>query len=84
VASPPKRVKLKRVPPLQELLGLYRGDEDSAGYCQEGLVREICRKFKPLTELDLLQQLHPGCEPDDLSMFARKTISLAFRKWTLE
>jgi hypothetical protein len=86
VASPPKRVKIRRVPSLQALLGLYRGDEDSTGYSHEGLIREICRKLRPppATELELLYQLHPGCEPDDLSVYARTTISKAFRKWRLE
>jgi hypothetical protein len=71
---------------LQELLGLYRGDDDSSGYLHEGLIREICRKMRPppANDIELMNQLHPGCEPEDLSMFARTTISLAFRKWRLE
>jgi hypothetical protein len=48
------------------------------------LIREICRKLRPLNEIELLTQLHPGCEPDDLSVYARTTISKAFRKWSLE
>jgi hypothetical protein len=73
-----------RVPSLQELLGLWRGDEDSYGYAQEGLAREICRKLRPETEVDLFRQLYPGLEPGEADVDVRKMVALAFRKWSVE
>jgi len=82
--APPAAPSLKRVPLLSALLGLWRGDEDSTGYVHEGLAREICRKLKPNSELELVNQLYPGVDLDDVAGDARKMIAAAYRKWLAE
>lgn len=80
----PQRVSAPRIASLQDLLGLWRGDEESCGFAHEGLAREICRKLKPLSELELFQQLYPGLEPADVEAEFRRVVSKAFLKWKAE
>jgi hypothetical protein len=84
VAARQKGGTVKRVAPLPDLLGLWRGDEVSTGYVHEGLAREICRALKPPTELELFQQLYPGAELEDVDRDIRKLIYAAWKKWRLE
>ena len=56
----------RRVPGLPELLGLWRGDEDSIGYQHEGLAREICKQFRPSSLDQLVAQLYPGVDAANL------------------
>ena len=84
MTAPPPAPSLKRVPLLSVLLGLWRGDEDSTGYVHEGLAREICRKLKPNSELELVNQLYPGVDPDDVAWDAKKVITAAYRRFLAE
>jgi len=79
---PAKRMTMSA--PLQDLLGLWRGDEDSTGYVHEGLAREICRKCRPNSELELVNQLYPGVDQEDVAWDAKKTITVAYRKHVIE
>lgn len=78
---PPSKPRICALP---DLLGLWRGDEDSCGYIHEGLGREICKKLRPLSELELFQQLYPGRELEDVSDFVRETVARSFRTYMAE
>jgi hypothetical protein len=55
---------------LQDLLGLWRGDEESSGYAQEGLALEIARRLKPLpgSPSEFARQLYADPEFDFMSL----------------
>lgn len=50
---------------LQELLGLWRGDEDSTGYETWHLAYAICQELRPATAEFLFANLWPSGKPDD-------------------
>jgi hypothetical protein len=50
---------------LADLLGLWRGDEDCAGYIHEGLAREIARRMRPADFDVFLKNLYPDGDPSD-------------------
>lgn len=67
--------------PLHELLGLFRGDEDSVGYIHEGLVREICILYRPSSFDQLVQQLYPGVTAPELVELHADGVNVARAAW---
>ena len=64
---------------LDELIGLFVGDEDSCGYAHAALVVAICEQTNPTTLGELRRVLYPAGSPGDDAV--DEIISWGFDRW---
>ena len=73
-------VTLERVS-LDDLIGLFVGDDETTGYASPLLVIQICRRVNPPTTQALKERLFPNTGWDALSDIYKQALDDGYRVW---
>lgn len=68
---------------LEDLLSLWHGDRDSAGYWSAELVVAVCEHTQPTTTAAVRDVIFPGVPLQDLPDGAASLVEEGFRIWRL-